>query len=136
MIHISVIDDTFASDEWFLKTVELSHHKTHSLHVKADLWTVCVCVFVWCVQESLDKQTQHAQALSDKLWMTERQLEELEIAKDTKEKKTSELNSTIFRLETEVQTLRQFPLTFIIWLSQEKVLVLKGKNWFAEEFIK
>uniref|UniRef100_A0A671VLD0 Myosin tail domain-containing protein n=1 Tax=Sparus aurata TaxID=8175 RepID=A0A671VLD0_SPAAU len=53
-------------------------------------------------EENLEKQTQHAQTLSEKLWMTERQLEELEVHKETRDKKTSELNSTIFRLETEL----------------------------------
>ncbi|KAM8743835.1 uncharacterized protein AB9X84_018043 isoform 2-T2 [Acanthopagrus schlegelii] len=53
-------------------------------------------------EENLEKQTQHAQTLSEKLWMTERQLEELEVHKETRDKKTSELNSTILRLETEL----------------------------------
>ncbi|XP_073334758.1 uncharacterized protein [Pagrus major] len=53
-------------------------------------------------EENLEKQTQHAQTLSEKLWMTERQLEELEVNKETRDKKTSELNSTILRLETEL----------------------------------
>lgn len=57
-----------------------------------------------CVQESLEKQTQYAQSLSEKLWHAERQLEELEIDQDTKDKKRSELSSTIVRLETEVLT--------------------------------
>lgn len=61
-----------------------------------------VCV---CVQESLEKQTQYAQTLSEKLWHAERQLEELEIDKDSKDKKRSELTSTILRLETEVLSL-------------------------------
>lgn len=54
-------------------------------------------------QESLDKQTQYAQSLSDKLWLAERQLEELHIDKDTKDKKSSELHSAILRLEAEVR---------------------------------
>lgn len=70
-----------------------------------------------CVQENLEKQTQHAQTLSEKLWMTERQLEELEVHKETRDKKTSELNSTIFRLETEVQ--KHCLLTF-----EEKLFLL------------
>ncbi|XP_070707122.1 cingulin-like protein 1 [Pempheris klunzingeri] len=53
-------------------------------------------------EENLEKQTQHAQTLSEKLWLTERQLEELEVDKDTKDKKTSELSSTIIRLEAEL----------------------------------
>ncbi|XP_075885380.1 uncharacterized protein LOC142890323 isoform X2 [Nelusetta ayraudi] len=53
-------------------------------------------------EESLEKQTQHSQSLSEKLWHAERQLEELEIDHDTKDKKRSELNSTIVRLETEL----------------------------------
>ncbi|CAG00970.1 unnamed protein product [Tetraodon nigroviridis] len=62
-------------------------------------------------EETLDKQTQYTQTLSEKLWLVERQLEELQIDKDTKEKKSSELNSTILRLETELidkeQTLEE-----------------------------
>lgn len=60
-------------------------------------------------QESLDKQTQYAQTLSDKLWLAERQLEELQIDKDTKDKKSSELHSTIHRLETEVHLMNFTP---------------------------
>ncbi|XP_050928724.1 cingulin-like protein 1 [Lates calcarifer] len=52
--------------------------------------------------ENLERQTQHAQVLAEKLWLAERQLEELEVDKDTKDKRTSELNSTIIRLETEL----------------------------------
>ncbi|XP_059214020.1 cingulin-like protein 1 [Centropristis striata] len=53
-------------------------------------------------EENLEKQTQHAQNLSEKLWHAERQLEELEIHKDSRDKRTSELNETIMRLETEL----------------------------------
>ncbi|XP_054469012.1 cingulin [Anoplopoma fimbria] len=53
-------------------------------------------------EENLEKQTQHAKTLSEKLWLAERQLEELEVVKDTRDKRTSELNSTILRLESEL----------------------------------
>ncbi|XP_065822072.1 myosin heavy chain, embryonic smooth muscle isoform isoform X3 [Labrus bergylta] len=53
-------------------------------------------------EESLEKETLHSQTLTDKLWHAERQLEELEVDQGTKNKKTSELNSTILRLETEL----------------------------------
>ncbi|XP_061887609.1 cingulin-like protein 1 isoform X1 [Entelurus aequoreus] len=53
-------------------------------------------------EESLEKQTLHSQSLAEKLWLAERQLEELEVDKDSKHKKTSELHSTILRLETEL----------------------------------
>ncbi|XP_034048301.1 cingulin-like protein 1 isoform X2 [Thalassophryne amazonica] len=53
-------------------------------------------------EENLEKQTQHAQNLSEKLWLAERQLEELEVVKETKDKRAAELNSTIIRLETEL----------------------------------
>ncbi|XP_051267924.1 cingulin-like protein 1 isoform X2 [Dicentrarchus labrax] len=53
-------------------------------------------------EENLEKQTQHTKTLSEKLWLTERQLEELEVNRGTRDKKTSELNSTILRLETEL----------------------------------
>ncbi|XP_008322532.1 EH domain-containing and endocytosis protein 1 isoform X2 [Cynoglossus semilaevis] len=58
-------------------------------------------------EDNLDKQTLHAQNLAEKLWLTERQLEELEVDKDTKDKKTSELNATIFRMETELSEALQ-----------------------------
>uniref|UniRef100_A0A3Q1B252 Myosin tail domain-containing protein n=1 Tax=Amphiprion ocellaris TaxID=80972 RepID=A0A3Q1B252_AMPOC len=58
-------------------------------------------------EESLEKQTQHSKTLAEKLWLAERQLEELEIDKDTKDKKTSELTSTIIRLETELSEALQ-----------------------------
>ncbi|XP_069016778.1 myosin heavy chain, embryonic smooth muscle isoform [Embiotoca jacksoni] len=53
-------------------------------------------------EENLEKQTQHAKTLAEKLWLAERQLEELEVDKETKDKRTSELSSTIVRLEMEV----------------------------------
>ncbi|KAF5896879.1 cingulin-like protein 1 isoform X3, partial [Clarias magur] len=53
-------------------------------------------------EEALEKQTQHAQELSEKLWLAERNLEEMEIEKENKAKKAVELNSTVARLETEL----------------------------------
>ncbi|XP_053096193.1 cingulin-like protein 1 isoform X2 [Pangasianodon hypophthalmus] len=53
-------------------------------------------------EEALEKQTQHAQELSEKLWLAERNLEEMEIEKEAKGKKAAELNSTADRLETEL----------------------------------
>uniref|UniRef100_A0A8C3AA85 Myosin tail domain-containing protein n=1 Tax=Cyclopterus lumpus TaxID=8103 RepID=A0A8C3AA85_CYCLU len=53
-------------------------------------------------EENLEKQTLHAQTLSEKLWLAERQLEELEVHKDTRDKRTSELNSNVLRLESEL----------------------------------
>ncbi|KAF3848754.1 hypothetical protein F7725_015251 [Dissostichus mawsoni] len=53
-------------------------------------------------EENLEKQTQHAQSLSEKLWVTERKLEELEVDKETRDKRTTELNSNFFRMETEL----------------------------------
>ncbi|XP_057674654.1 cingulin-like protein 1 isoform X5 [Corythoichthys intestinalis] len=53
-------------------------------------------------EESLEKQTQHSQTLAEKLWLAERQLEDLEVDKDSKSKKTSELSTTIQRLELEL----------------------------------
>lgn len=55
-----------------------------------------------CVQEALEKQTQHAQELSEKLWLAERNLEEMEMEKENKGKKAVELHSTVDRLENEV----------------------------------
>ncbi|CAI5666285.1 unnamed protein product [Oreochromis niloticus] len=53
-------------------------------------------------EENLDKQTQHAQTLAEKLWLAERQLEDVESDKDSKDKKLSDLSNTILRLETEL----------------------------------
>ncbi|XP_072228007.1 uncharacterized protein [Leuresthes tenuis] len=58
-------------------------------------------------EENLEKQTQHAQNLAEKLWQVERQLEELEIDNGTKGKRSIELNSTIHRLETELSEAMQ-----------------------------
>lgn len=46
----------------------------------------------------------HTKDLAEKLWLAERKLEELEVDKGTKDKRMSELSSTVLRLETEVQT--------------------------------
>ncbi|XP_068562106.1 cingulin-like protein 1 [Cebidichthys violaceus] len=53
-------------------------------------------------EENLEKQTQQNQSLSEKLWLSERQLEELEVHNDSRDKRTSELNSTILRMELEL----------------------------------
>ncbi|RXN24627.1 cingulin 1 isoform X1 [Labeo rohita] len=53
-------------------------------------------------EEALEKQTQHAQTVSEKLWLAERNLEELELEKETKAKKALELSNNVFRLETEL----------------------------------
>ncbi|XP_045076098.1 uncharacterized protein LOC121573373 [Coregonus clupeaformis] len=53
-------------------------------------------------EEALEKQSLHAQGLSEKLWLSERQLEELEVDKETRDKRTSELSDTVFRLEIEL----------------------------------
>ncbi|KAM4720610.1 uncharacterized protein FYW61_015965 [Anableps anableps] len=58
-------------------------------------------------EDNLDKQTQHAKSLGEKLWLAERQLEEMEVEKETRDKKTSELNSTILRLEEELSDALQ-----------------------------
>ncbi|XP_073727732.1 uncharacterized protein [Misgurnus anguillicaudatus] len=53
-------------------------------------------------EEALEKQTQNTQIVSEKLWLAERNLEELEVEKETKAKKVLELNNNVFRLETEL----------------------------------
>ncbi|KAM4533179.1 uncharacterized protein V3H82_026776 [Fundulus diaphanus] len=53
-------------------------------------------------EDSLEKQSQHAQTLAEKLWLTERELEDMKVTKETHDKKTSDLNSTILRLEEEL----------------------------------
>ncbi|KAK1803739.1 hypothetical protein P4O66_021142, partial [Electrophorus voltai] len=58
-------------------------------------------------EDSLEKQTLHTQELSEKLWLTERKLEEMVMEKETKGKKTMELNATVERLETELAEVLQ-----------------------------
>ncbi|XP_061554956.1 cingulin-like protein 1 isoform X2 [Phycodurus eques] len=53
-------------------------------------------------EDSLEKEAQHSQNLAEKLWLAERQMEELEVDKDSKSKKASELRDTVIRLETEL----------------------------------
>ncbi|KAL1253490.1 hypothetical protein QQF64_018183 [Cirrhinus molitorella] len=53
-------------------------------------------------EEALEKQTQHTQTVSEKLWLAERNLEELELEKETKAKKALELSNSVLRLETEL----------------------------------
>ncbi|KAK5851664.1 hypothetical protein PBY51_023202 [Eleginops maclovinus] len=53
-------------------------------------------------EENLEKQTQHAQTLSEKLWVAERKLEELEVDKETRDKRTLELNNNLIRMEEEL----------------------------------
>ncbi|TRY97125.1 hypothetical protein DNTS_032784 [Danionella cerebrum] len=54
-------------------------------------------------EEALEKQTQDAQLVCEKLWLAERNLEELELEKENKAKKALELGNSVFRLETEVR---------------------------------
>ncbi|XP_047228343.1 cingulin-like protein 1 isoform X3 [Girardinichthys multiradiatus] len=58
-------------------------------------------------EENLEKQTQHAQTLAEKLWLKERKLEEMEVNGENREKKMSDLNSTILRLEDELSEALQ-----------------------------
>lgn len=58
-------------------------------------------------EEALEKQTQNTQIVSEKLWLAERNLEELEVEKETKAKKVLELNNNVFRLETELSDALQ-----------------------------
>ncbi|XP_061603362.1 uncharacterized protein LOC133465038 isoform X4 [Phyllopteryx taeniolatus] len=53
-------------------------------------------------EDSLEKEALHSQNLAEKLWLAERQMEELEVDKDSKSKKASELRDTVIRLETEL----------------------------------
>nr|XP_043868860.1 uncharacterized protein LOC122758656 [Solea senegalensis] len=73
-------------------------------------------------EENLEKQTQHAQTLGEKLWLAERQLEEFEVDKETKDKKTSELNSTIIRLETELSEAVQVSTQAVAEMNLQKKL--------------
>ncbi|XP_051536893.1 cingulin-like isoform X2 [Myxocyprinus asiaticus] len=58
-------------------------------------------------EDALEKQARHAQTLSEKLWLAERSLEELEVEKETKAKKALELSNSVFRLETELSDALQ-----------------------------
>ncbi|KAK1883446.1 Cingulin-like protein 1 [Dissostichus eleginoides] len=49
------------------------------------------------LQQTLKNKIQDAE-----LWVTDRKLEELEVDKETRDKRTTELNSNLFRMETEV----------------------------------
>ncbi|XP_056434340.1 uncharacterized protein LOC130372379 [Gadus chalcogrammus] len=40
-------------------------------------------------EENLDKQTQHAQTMAEKLWLAERKVEEMEVDRETRDKRTS-----------------------------------------------
>ncbi|KAK2818845.1 hypothetical protein Q5P01_024406 [Channa striata] len=73
-------------------------------------------------EENLDKTTQHAQTLAEKLWQAERQLEELQTDKGTKDKKTSELSSNILRLETELAEAVQTSTQASVELSLQQKL--------------
>ncbi|XP_015247214.1 PREDICTED: cingulin-like protein 1 [Cyprinodon variegatus] len=53
-------------------------------------------------EENMEKQNQHAKGLAEKLWLAERQIEEMEVDKETRDKRTADLNSTILRLEEEL----------------------------------
>ncbi|KAG9354089.1 hypothetical protein JZ751_012213 [Albula glossodonta] len=58
-------------------------------------------------EDALEKQTEHAQVISEKLWHAERELEELRLEKQMKEKKTVDLSSTVEQLEAELAAALQ-----------------------------
>ncbi|KAI1904874.1 hypothetical protein AGOR_G00010160 [Albula goreensis] len=58
-------------------------------------------------EDALEKQTEHAQVVSEKLWHAERELEELRLEKQMKEKKTVDLSSTVAQLEEELAAALQ-----------------------------
>ncbi|KAI7795586.1 putative cingulin-like protein 1 [Triplophysa rosa] len=53
-------------------------------------------------EEALKKQTDHSQLLSEKLWLAERNLEELELEKESKAKKVLEFSTSVSTLEIEL----------------------------------
>ncbi|KAJ8338834.1 hypothetical protein SKAU_G00356200 [Synaphobranchus kaupii] len=53
-------------------------------------------------EEALEKQTEHVQMLSEKLWLTERELEGLNLDREMQDKKTAELSNVVEQLETEL----------------------------------
>ncbi|XP_031434281.1 uncharacterized protein LOC105902421 isoform X1 [Clupea harengus] len=73
-------------------------------------------------EDALDKQTQHAQVISEKLWLAERKLEELEVDKETRGKKNSELNSSVQRLEDELAEALQTSTQASVELSLQQKL--------------
>ncbi|XP_066502052.1 myosin heavy chain, embryonic smooth muscle isoform-like isoform X2 [Hoplias malabaricus] len=58
-------------------------------------------------EEALEKQAQHTQSVSEKLWLAERNQEELELEKDSRGKKIQELNTTVQKLEAELSEALQ-----------------------------
>ncbi|XP_029299857.1 cingulin-like protein 1 isoform X1 [Cottoperca gobio] len=73
-------------------------------------------------EDNLENQTQHAKTLSEKLWQAERQVEEMEVDRETRDKKTSEFNSNFFRLETELAEALQVSTEAAIELSLHQKL--------------
>ncbi|XP_064163544.1 cingulin isoform X4 [Anguilla rostrata] len=53
-------------------------------------------------EEALEKQTEHIQMLSEKLWLAERELEQQSIDQEIRDKRTADLTSTVARLELEL----------------------------------
>ena len=49
--------------------------------------------------------------MAEKLWLAERQMEEMEVDRETREKRTSEQSISISRLEEEVEELSGISLT-------------------------
>ncbi|XP_039636356.1 uncharacterized protein LOC120545814 isoform X1 [Perca fluviatilis] len=78
-------------------------------------------------EANLEKQTQHAKTLSEKLWLVERQLEEMEVDRDTRDKRSSDLNSSIQRLETELAEALQVSTQATAELSLQQKLREDGQ---------
>ncbi|XP_028457974.1 rac guanine nucleotide exchange factor JJ [Perca flavescens] len=78
-------------------------------------------------EANLEKQTQHAKTLSEKLWLVERQLEEMEVDRDTRDKRSSDLNSSIQRLETELAEAQQVSTQATAELSLQQKLREDGQ---------
>ncbi|XP_034752349.1 cingulin-like protein 1 [Etheostoma cragini] len=83
-------------------------------------------------EENLEKQTQHAKTLSEKLWLAERQLEEMEMERETREKRSSDLNSSILRLETELAEALQISTQATAELSLQQKLRDDGQQRVEE----
>ncbi|XP_036383659.1 cingulin-like protein 1 isoform X2 [Megalops cyprinoides] len=73
-------------------------------------------------KDTLEKQTQDCHLLSEKLWHTERKLEELNMEKQAQEKKAVELDSTVQRLEAELVVALQASSQAAAELSLQKKL--------------
>ncbi|KAJ8402102.1 hypothetical protein AAFF_G00373370 [Aldrovandia affinis] len=58
-------------------------------------------------EDALEKQTEQVQMISEKLWLAEREVEELSMDKHLREKKAGDLSTSVARLEMELEEALQ-----------------------------